>query len=104
MELETSLRLEDFNQAIMVNPRNAYQRYNAATNSADRTMHTYMGTLLPRFGNIHYSGSGVLSPLSNDPNFVHWISTPSFERRRDFMAPYYIIPRITSPRSWSRAT
>jgi uncharacterized protein (DUF39 family)/CBS domain-containing protein len=68
-ELETSLRLEDFNQAIMVNPRNAYQRYNAATNSADRTMHTYMGTLLPRFGNIHYSGSGILSPLSNDPNF-----------------------------------
>jgi len=69
MELETCLRLEDFNQAIMVNPRNAYQRYNAATNSADLTMHTYMGTLLPRFGNIHYSGSGVLSPLSNDPNF-----------------------------------
>ena len=69
MDLETSLRLEDFNQAIMVNPRNAYQRYNAATNSADRTMHTYMGTLLPRFGNIHYSGSGALSPLSNDPNF-----------------------------------
>jgi L-aspartate semialdehyde sulfurtransferase len=28
-----------------------------------------MGTLLPRFGNIHYSGAGVLSPLSNDPNF-----------------------------------
>ena len=48
MELETSLRLEDFNQATMVNPRNAYQRYNAATNSSDRTMHTYMGTLLPR--------------------------------------------------------
>jgi CBS domain-containing protein len=32
-------------------------------------MHTYMGTLLPRYGNIHYSGAGVLSPLSNDPNF-----------------------------------
>ncbi len=69
MELETSLRLEDFNQATMVNPRNAYQRYNAATNSSDRTMHTYMGTLLPRYGNIHYSGAGVLSPLSNDPNY-----------------------------------
>ena len=69
MELETTLRLEDLNQAIMVNPRNAYQRYNAATNSSDRTLHTYMGTLLPRFGNIHYSGAGVLSPLSNDPNF-----------------------------------
>ena len=69
MELETSLRLEDFNQAIMVNPRNAYQRYNAATNSSDRTVHTYMGTLLPRLGNIHYSGAGILSPISNDPNF-----------------------------------
>lgn len=68
-ELETSLRLEDFNQAMMVNPRNAYQRYNAATNTSDRTLHTYMGTLLPRLGNIHYSGAGVLSPLSNDPNF-----------------------------------
>jgi len=68
-ELETCLRLDDFNQAVMVNPRNAYQRYNAATNTSDRTMHTYMGTLLPRVGNIHYSGAGVLSPLSNDPNF-----------------------------------
>jgi L-aspartate semialdehyde sulfurtransferase len=71
LELETSLHLEDFNQAIMVNPRNAYEKYNAATNSSDRTMHTYMGTLLPRFGNIHYSGAGVLSPISNDPNFEY---------------------------------
>lgn len=63
MNLETSLRLEDFNQAVMVNPRNAYQRYNAATNSSDRTMHTYMGTLLPGFGNIHYSGAGFSPPL-----------------------------------------
>lgn len=69
LELETALRLEDFNQATMVNPRNAYQRYNAATNTSDRTLHTYMGTLLPRCGNIHYSGAGILSPLSNDPNF-----------------------------------
>ena len=69
LELETNLRLDDFNQATMVNPRNAYQKYNAATNSSDRTMHTYMGTLLPRYGNVHYSGAGVLSPISNDPNF-----------------------------------
>ena len=69
LELETNLRLDDFNQATMVNPRNAYQKYNAATNSSDRTMHTYMGTLLPRFGNVHYSGAGDLSPISNDPNF-----------------------------------
>jgi uncharacterized protein (DUF39 family)/CBS domain-containing protein len=71
LELETSLRLEDFNQATMVNPRNAYQRYNAAINSSHRTLHTYMGTLLPRCGNIHYSGAGVLSPLSNDPHFEY---------------------------------
>jgi L-aspartate semialdehyde sulfurtransferase len=69
VELETSLRLDDINQATMLNPRNAYQRYNAATNSSDRTIHTYMGTLLPKYGNIHYCGAGVLSPISNDPKF-----------------------------------
>jgi CBS domain-containing protein len=57
------------NQAIMINPRNAYQKYNAATNSSKQTIHTYMGSLLPRFGNITYSGAGVLSPLSNDPEY-----------------------------------
>jgi CBS domain-containing protein len=53
----------------MVNPRNAYQRYNAATNATDRTLHTYMGTLLPHCGNVSYSGAGTLSPLVNDPGF-----------------------------------
>ncbi|MDD1647357.1 MAG: homocysteine biosynthesis protein, partial [Methanomicrobiales archaeon] len=48
----TELILEDLNQAIMVNPRNAYQRYNAATNSTDRILYTYMGTLLPGCGNV----------------------------------------------------
>jgi uncharacterized protein (DUF39 family)/predicted transcriptional regulator len=67
--LDTSLALEDMNQAIMINPRNAYQKYNAATNSSKQTIHTYMGSLLPRFGNITYSGAGVLSPLSNDPEY-----------------------------------
>lgn len=71
MELETTLKLEDFNQATMVNPRNAYQRYNAATNTSGRTLHTYMGTLLPRCGNVHYSGAGVLNPISNDPHFEY---------------------------------
>ncbi|HQC33300.1 MAG TPA: homocysteine biosynthesis protein, partial [Methanoculleus sp.] len=36
---------------------------------ADRTLSTYMGTLLPRCGNVSYSGAGTLSPLANDPNF-----------------------------------
>ncbi len=71
LDLETALRLEDFNQATMVNPRNAYQRYNAAINSSERTLHTYMGTLLPRHGNINFSGAGELNPISNDPNLEY---------------------------------
>ena len=51
----------------MSNPRNAYQRYNAAGNSGDRVLHTYMGKLLPGCGNINFSGAGELSPLMNDP-------------------------------------
>ncbi|MBN2110403.1 MAG: homocysteine biosynthesis protein [Methanosarcinaceae archaeon] len=67
--LDTSLALADMNQAIMVNPRNAYQKYNAATNGSRQTVQTYMGSLLPNFGNVTYSGAGVLSPLSNDPDY-----------------------------------
>ncbi|HVP96054.1 homocysteine biosynthesis protein [Methanoregula sp.] len=66
--ITTELLLENLNQAIMCNPRNAYQRYNAATNTTDRLLHTYMGTLLPNTGNITYSGAGLLNPLSNDPH------------------------------------
>jgi uncharacterized protein (DUF39 family) len=65
--ITTELLLENLNQAIMCNPRNAYQRYNAAVNTTDRTLHTYMGTLLPACGNITYSGAGILNPLTNDP-------------------------------------
>ncbi|MDD4300769.1 MAG: homocysteine biosynthesis protein [Methanomicrobium sp.] len=65
--ITTELLLEDLNQAVMCNPRNSYQRYAAATNSTDSTLHTYMGTLLPGFGNVSYSGAGCLSPLINDP-------------------------------------
>ncbi|HIE31327.1 MAG TPA: CBS domain-containing protein [Methanosarcinales archaeon] len=67
--LDTTITIDDLNQTVMVNPRNAYQRYAAATNSTRRVLYTYMGTLLPRFGNVAYSGSGVLSPISNDPEF-----------------------------------
>lgn len=67
--ITTELLLEDMNQAVMLNPRNSYQRYNAATNTTDRTLSTYMGTLLPRCGNVSYSGAGTLSPLANDPGF-----------------------------------
>ncbi|ODS39464.1 MAG: hypothetical protein A7315_11025 [Candidatus Altiarchaeales archaeon WOR_SM1_79] len=65
--LETIITIDDLNQAVLLNPRNAYQNYAAATNSTDRVLHTYMGTLLPRFGNVTYSSAGQLSPLINDP-------------------------------------
>jgi uncharacterized protein (DUF39 family)/predicted transcriptional regulator len=67
--ITTELLLEDLNQAIMCNPRNAYQRYNAAINTTDRVLHTYMGTLLPNGGNVSFSGAGGLNPISNDPKF-----------------------------------
>jgi uncharacterized protein (DUF39 family) len=65
--ITTELLLENLNQAIMCNPRNAYQRYNAAINTTEHVLHTYMGVLLPNGGNITFSGAGVLNPLSNDP-------------------------------------
>ena len=68
-ELTTTVTLNDLNQAIMVNPRNVYQRYDAATNGSKKIIHTYMGKLLPDFKNVTYSGAGILSPLSNDPNY-----------------------------------
>ncbi len=68
-EIETTINIEDLNQAIMINPRNAYQRYNVATNSTDHTLYTYMGMLLPHHGNATYCGAGELSPLFNDPLF-----------------------------------
>ena len=67
--LDTTISLEDLNEAVLLNPRNAYQKYAAATNSSKRIMNTYMGELLPNFGNVTYSGAGVLSPLSNDPDY-----------------------------------
>lgn len=66
-EIITYITLDDLNQAYLFNPRNAYQNYNAATNSTDRILYTYMGTLLPQYGNVTYCTSGELSPLLNDP-------------------------------------
>lgn len=68
-ELRTQITLDKLNQAIMVNPRNCYQNYAAATNSTEETLYTYMGTLLPHMGNVTYSSAGELSPLLNDPYF-----------------------------------
>ena len=66
-DITTYITLDDLNQAYLYNPRNVYQNYNAATNSSDRMLHTYMGTLLPQYGNVTYCTSGELSPLLNDP-------------------------------------
>ena len=66
-EITTYINKDNINQAFMFNPRNVYQNYNAATNSSDRILYTYMGTLLPECSNVTYSTSGQLSPLLNDP-------------------------------------
>ncbi|WNY24786.1 homocysteine biosynthesis protein [Methanolapillus millepedarum] len=68
-ELTTTVTLNDLNQAVMVNPRNAYQRYDAATNGSKKILHTYMGELLPDCKNVTYSGAGILSPISNDSTY-----------------------------------
>ena len=67
--VSTEFTIDDLNQATMSNPRNAYQKYNAATNSKTKILHTYLGKLLPEFGNVTYSGAGELSPLINDRSF-----------------------------------
>ncbi|MCL7412965.1 MAG: homocysteine biosynthesis protein [ANME-2 cluster archaeon] len=67
--LDTTVTIDDINQATMFNPRNGYQKYNVATNCSERTLYTYMGTLLPDRGNATYSAAGVLSPLYNDPTY-----------------------------------
>ncbi len=68
-EIETEITLDDINEAILFNPRNAYQNYNCAVNLSSRTLYTYMGMLKPNLGNAHYSTSGLLSPLLKDPMF-----------------------------------
>ena len=67
-DIETDITLADLNEAYLYNPRNVYQNYNVATNTSDRTLHTYMGKLLPRMKNATYSSAGQLSPLMNDPH------------------------------------
>ncbi len=66
--VSTTITLDDLNQAILLNPRNCYQTYAAATNSREEKIYTYMGALLPEFGNVNYSGAGQLNPLQNDYN------------------------------------
>ncbi|MEA3305850.1 MAG: homocysteine biosynthesis protein [Candidatus Omnitrophota bacterium] len=68
-KLETFIRLKDVNEAILLNPRNCYQNYNAAVNLSKRTIYTYMGVLKPNMANANYCSAGQLSPLLNDPYY-----------------------------------
>ena len=68
-KIETLIKLEDMNEAVLFNFRNAYQNYNVGVNLSDRTIYTYMGVLKPNLGNANYSTAGQLSPLFNDPYY-----------------------------------
>ena len=69
-ELDTLINIKDLNEAVLVNPRNAYQNYNVAVNAhANRPIYTYMGILRPNLGNANYCSAGQLSPLMNDPYY-----------------------------------
>lgn len=67
--IETTITIEDINEAILFNPRNAYQNYNVAVNLSGKTIYTYLGMLKPNLGNAAYSSAGQLSPLLNDPYY-----------------------------------
>lgn len=66
---ERTITLGDLRDAFLFNPRNCCQNYSAAANSTDSTLHTYMGTLLPRLANVSYTTSGQLSPMLKDPTY-----------------------------------
>lgn len=68
-EIDTYISLKTVNQAVLMNLRNCYQNYATATNSSARTLYTYMGKLLPEYGNATYSSAGDISPLLNDPYY-----------------------------------
>jgi L-aspartate semialdehyde sulfurtransferase len=69
-QLETWLNLTEVNEAVLFNMRNAYQNYNVAVNSSERTIYTYMGILKPGLGNANFCSAGQLSPLLNDPLYL----------------------------------
>ena len=69
-ELETLINLKDLNDAMLWNPRNAYQNYNVAVNvNSSRPIYTYLGVLQPGMANANYCSAGQMSPLLNDPHY-----------------------------------
>jgi uncharacterized protein (DUF39 family) len=69
-KLETWIRLQDMNEAVLLNIRNCYQNYGVAVNLSDRIIYTYMGVLQPNMRNATYCSAGQLSPLLNDPLYL----------------------------------
>lgn len=67
--VEKEITLRTIPNAILCNPRNAYQNYNCAINLTNKTIYTYMGVLKPKAGNANYCSAGQLSPLFNDPYY-----------------------------------
>jgi uncharacterized protein (DUF39 family) len=67
---EKNITINDLRDAVLFNPRNAYQNYSCAVNMSDKTIYTYMGVLRPRMANANYATSGQLSPLFNDPYYM----------------------------------
>ena len=66
--IRSLINLKTLNQAVLTNPRNAYQNYNVAVNrDLKRVIYTYMGVLQPNLANANYCSAGQLSPLLNDP-------------------------------------
>jgi uncharacterized protein (DUF39 family) len=68
-EYDATITIDNLRDAIMFNPRNAYQNYNCAVNLSQKTIYTYMGILKPDMANAGYSSAGQLSPLLNDPYY-----------------------------------
>lgn len=65
--IDTYITKDSINEAYLYNPRNCYQNYNAAINTSNRRLFTYMGILSPNSSVVTYSTAGQLSPLLNDP-------------------------------------
>ena len=68
--LESYMDLSSLNEAVLFNPRNAYQNYAVGVNKSSKTVYTYMGILKPEMGNVNYCSAGQLSPLMNDPLYL----------------------------------
>ena len=68
--IDNWVNIETLNEAVLHNPRNAYQNYNCAVNlSKEREIYTYMGVLKPDLGSANFCSAGQLSPLLCDPHY-----------------------------------